>query len=297
MKRPFVLLVLLAAVSLGACSREASQSLPSAEAQPSAAAQQPASNATAAASPSAATAHSAAAQSSTQPAAPESTAEAQDEPGTASLEHIASMPSNQDLPDGRWKAGVNYDVISPSQPTTAEAGKVEVMEVFWLGCPHCYALEPYIRDWLKKKPSYIQFVRVPVMWGPVHRLHAQLFYTLEALGRDDLVEKAYDTIHRPDNPNPLIGDTEQDTLEQQVKWAQTQGIKPEDFRKAYSSFGVTTSLQHAQEVTDRYHVEGVPEVIIAGKYSSDVGKAGGHPQLIQLMDDLAAFEHQRMHAS
>ncbi len=301
MKRPFILVVLLAAASLGACSRQASQTSSSAAAPPAAEAQQPASHAATAPSPSAtavqAAAQSAAAQSAAQPAAAESSTEAQDEPGTASLEHIASMPSNEQLPDGRWKAGVNYDVISPAQPTTAPPGKVEVMEVFWLGCPHCYAFEPYIRAWLKKKPSYIQFVRVPVMWGPVHRLHAQLFYTLEALGRDDLVEKAYDTIHRENNPNPLIGDTVQDTLEQQVKWAQTQGIKPDAFRKAYSSFGVTTSLEHAQEITDRYHVEGVPEVIVAGKYSSDVGKAGGHTQIIQLIDDLAAFEHNQMHTS
>src|SRR6266852_5061427 len=62
-------------------------------------------------------------------------------------------------------------------------GKVEVVEVFWLGCPHCYALEPFIQTWLKTKPAYIDFVRVPVMWGPVHRAHARLFYTLQALNR------------------------------------------------------------------------------------------------------------------
>lgn len=294
MKRPFVVLILLAAVSLGACSRGASHTLATAAVtpQPSATAQQPASDAAKTASQ--ASSSTASAQSAAQPAPAEATADAQDQPATASLEHIAAMPANEQLPGGRWKAGVNYDVISPAQPTTAEPGKVEVMEVFWLGCPHCYAFEPYIRAWLKKKPSYIQFVRVPVMWGPVHRLHAQLFYTLEALGRDDLVEKAFDAIHK-DN-NPLIGDTEDDTLQKQLEWAQTQGISPYAFRQAYKSFGVTTSLQHAQEITDRYHVEGVPEVIVAGKYSSDVGKAGGHAQLIQLMDDLAAFEHHRTHA-
>ena len=75
-------------------------------------------------------------------------------------------------------------------------GKVEVIEVFWLGCPHCYALEPYVEKWLKTKPTYITFVRVPVMWGPVHQAHARLYYTLVELHRADLFEKAFDTIQR-----------------------------------------------------------------------------------------------------
>jgi protein dithiol oxidoreductase (disulfide-forming) len=201
------------------------------------------------------------------------------------------MPARERLPQSaQWKPGVNYDVISPAQPTSAPPGEVEVLEVFWLGCPHCYAFEPYVRAWLKVKPSYVKFVRVPVMWGPVHRLHAHLFYTLEALGRDALVEKAFDTIHN-DN-NPLIGDTEQDTFEMQMKWAQSNGVSPDAFRKAYNSFGVQASLDHAQDITDRYHVTGVPEVIVAGKYATDVGKAGGHEQLIKLIDFLAAYEHR-----
>ncbi len=203
----------------------------------------------------------------------------------------AAAATQGPLPDGRWKAGVNYDTIVPAQPTVAPRGKVEVLEMFWLGCPHCYALEPYIQKWLKTKPGYVDFVRVPVMWGPVHRLHARLFYTLEALHRDDLVEKAFDTIHQ-DN-NPLIGTNEQDTFNKQLAWAQSNGIDPKAFTTAYNSFAVNADLQHAQEITERYHVEGVPMVIVGGEYSTDVGKAGGHEQLIQLIDDLASFDHQR----
>lgn len=281
-------LPVLAALSLCACARHAAPAAAAAAASspaatPSAAAAQTSNGSTSAAS-------STAAQTS---APPVSTAD-QSQSTTQSLEKLAAMPAAAQLPpNGRWKAGVNYDVISPAQPTVAKPGEVEVLEVFWLGCPHCYAFEPYIRAWLKKKPSYIQFVRVPVMWGPVHRLHAHLFYTLEALGRDDLVEKAFDTIHKGDNP--LIGDTEQDTLEKQTQWAQANGVSADAFRKAYNSFGVQTSLEHAQDLTNRYHVTGVPEVIVAGKYSTDVGKAGGHAETIQLIDFLAAFEHHRMH--
>ena len=210
--------------------------------------------------------------------------------GIAAASAVAFAATGEALPGGHWKAGVNYDPIVPAQPTVAPRGKIEVLEVFWLGCPHCYSLEPYIRNWLKSKPSYVDFVRVPVMWGPVHRLHAQLFYTLEALHRDDLVEKAFDTIHQENNP--LIGTDAQDTFNKQLEWAKSTGIDPKAFTTAYNSFGVKAELEHAQEITDRYHVEGVPFVAVGGKYATDVGKAGGHEQLIQLIDELVTFDHQ-----
>jgi protein dithiol oxidoreductase (disulfide-forming) len=280
------LLALLAVVSLGACAREHPQPT-SADTQPSS------TQAGATAASGAASAPTASSGAASSTAAQSSSAAAEEVPGTASLEQLAAMPTAQQLPDGHWKAGVNYDAIVPAQPTNVAPGKVEVLEIFWLGCPHCYALEPYLQKWLEQKPSYVQFVRVPVMWNPVHRLHAQLFYTLEALHRDDLVEKAFDTIHR-DN-NPLIGTSEQDTFDKQLAWAQANGIDANAFRTAYNSFGVHASLEHAQEITDRYQVQGVPIVMVDGKFSTDVGKAGGDAQLIQVIEDLAAFEHQRPH--
>ncbi len=295
MKRSLPLLALLTAVCIGACSRGPSQAASAVAPQPSAAAAQPASTSANTTTPAAQAASQASAAQAAAPAAEESAADTPDQRSTASLERLAALPAPEQLPVGRWKAGVNYNVISPAQPTTAKPGKVEVMEVFWLGCPHCYAFEPYLRAWLKKKPSYVQFVRVPVMWGDVHRLHAHLFYTLEALGRDDLVEKAYDTIHLDNNPLVVV-DSDQDTFQSQLDWAQKQGIMPDAFRKAYNSFGVNTNLEHAQEITDRYSVEGVPEIIVAGKYSSNEDESGGHDQLLELTEFLAAFEHHRAHS-
>ncbi|MGH8260777.1 MAG: thiol:disulfide interchange protein DsbA/DsbL [Steroidobacteraceae bacterium] len=293
MNRPIALLVLLASVSLVACARGPAQSAVAAASPAASSDAAPRQGAAAASTSSSAAPASPLASQPGASAASASAAnlhDAKDESGASSLERLAALPAKDQLPDGRWKAGVNYDPIVPAQPTIVPRGKVEVLEVFWLGCPHCYALEPYIQKWLKTKPSYIDFVRVPVMWGPVHRLHAKLFYTLEALRRDDLVEKAFDTIHQ-DN-NPLIGTSVQDTFTKQLEWAQTQGIDPKAFTTAYNSFAVNTDLEHAQEITERYHVEGVPMVVVDGKYSTDVGKAGGHEQLIQLIDDLAAFDHR-----
>jgi|SRR5579872_4094964 len=206
------------------------------------------------------------------------------------LERLAQMPANQQLPGGKWKAGVNYDALVPSQPTSAGPGKVEVVEVFWLGCPHCAALEPYIQSWLKNKPNYVEFIRVPVMWGPVHRAHAHLFYTLAALNHPELVEQVFDAIQN--QHQMLVGPSEEETLKAQQAFAKANGISPEDYAKSYNSFSVNSNLQRAEQLTQRYHVEGVPLIVIDGKYTTDVSKAGSPSQLIALVDDLAAAEHR-----
>ena len=211
----------------------------------------------------------------------------------ASLEKIAGASTATALPAGKWQAGVNYDPVVPAQPTSVSQGKVEVMEVFWLACPHCYALEPRVRSWLKSKPAYVEFVRVPVIWQPMHRDHARLYYTLEALNRDDLVGKAFDTIHQDleNHVPPLIGQSEDETYRLQQQFATQNGISADDFSKAYNSFSVSSNLQRAEEITQRYHVQGVPFFVVNGKYSTDVAKAGNEAKLIELINDLAASEH------
>jgi protein dithiol oxidoreductase (disulfide-forming) len=239
-------------------------------------------------------------QASPASSGPVSTAQASDADST-SLEHLAAVPASAALPESaQWKPAVNYDVISPAQPTTVEPGKVEVLEVFWLGCPHCFALEPYIRRWLKTKPAYIQYVRVPVMWDdPMRRGHARLFYTLESVGGDDLVEKAFAYIHNVEtqtgNESVLVTNSDGDSLNQQQAWAQQNGINADAFSKAYNSFYVNTQLQQADEITTEYQVQSVPYIAIDGKFTTDVGKASGGgddpEKLISLIDFLAAWEH------
>jgi thiol:disulfide interchange protein DsbA len=280
MNRPLVLLVLLTA-SMCACGRESTHRAPPAAAPaPTSTPSSAASTAAAGSSESAATTTAAA------EAEPEA---ANDEPGTASLERLAALPPQQQLPDGRWKAGVNYDPIVPSQPTSVAPGKIEVLEVFWYACPHCYALEPYLASFRQTKPDYVEFVRVPVMWGPVHRAHARLFYTLEALGHKELHAKVFDTMNL--EHNLLVGSDEATTLNLQLEFAKANGIDPEAFRKAYNSFTVATNLQRAEELMRRYQVESVPFIVVNGKYATDVGKAGSQENLIALINDLCAFEH------
>jgi len=210
--------------------------------------------------------------------------------GEASLERVAALPAAGRLPAGKWVPGSNYTVLLPAQPSDAPPGQVEVTEMFWYGCPHCYALQPYIDSWLKTKPSYIDFVRVPVTWSDIHRSHARLFYTLETLGKlDQLNDKVFDEIHQKGDELYVQGDPKA-TMASQLHFAEANGISAAAFNNAYDSFGVQTDLQKADALGRRYQIDSVPTIVIDGKYKTDVGMAGGDAQLIQLINDLAASE-------
>lgn len=286
-----IALTLLMTVLVGSCSRGAQTKAPAAA--PAAPAVQTLSEqpADTAVKPAATVAQNEDQQAA---AAQEKGDEPEDDPraarGDAGLERLAQLPANQQLPAGKWKPGVNYDPLVPAQPTSVGPGKLEVVEVFWLGCPHCAALEPFIQSWLKNKPPYVEFVRVPVMWGPVHRAHAHLFYTLVALNRTDLVQQVFDAIQN--QHQMLVAQDEAGTIEAQKTFAKANGISPADFEKAYNSFTVNSNLQRAEQLTQRYHVEGVPLIVVDGKYTTDVSKAGSPSNLIAMIDDLAAAEHR-----
>jgi len=288
MNRSLVLTVLLA-LGLVACSRheEPPPAAPAAEA-PATAASAPA--AAPAPAPAAGPVLSEIEQARGAQESSDGAASEKPESSDASLERMAALPAVAQLPGGRWKPGVNYEPLVPGQPTSVEPGKVEVIEVFWLGCPHCYALEPFVKNWLKSKPSFIEFTRVPVIWGPTQRAHAKLFYTLKALGRPDLIDKAFDTIQQ--QRNPLIGGSDAETLQIEQAWAAQNGVKAADFANAYNSFSASSDLARAEELTQRYRVQDVPFIVVNGKYTTDVQKAGNVANLFQLINDLAASEHR-----
>ena len=206
------------------------------------------------------------------------------------LERVAALPAAGQLPAGKWVAGVNYRPLVPAQPTDAAPGKVEVVEVFWYGCPHCYALDPYIESWRKTKPAYIEFKRVPVTWQAVHQSHAKLFYTLEALGKEEALHSAvFAEMHDRKNYMYMQGD-EKETLNAQVAFAKAHGISEADFTNAYNSFTVQTDMAKADELVHRYHVDGVPLIVINGKYVTDVNMAGSQANVMNIVNDLAASE-------
>ena len=193
-----------------------------------------------------------------------------------------------------WQEGVNYTRLVPAQPTAVPAGQVEVLEFFWYACPHCYAVDPLVESWKKTKPAYISFSRVHVTWSEGHRSLARLYYTLESLGKlDQLHGEVFKEIHV--NGNPLVASDANDvaaTERLQAAFVKKFGISEEEFKKAYHSFSVETALQRADQLVQRYRIDGVPTFVINGKFLADVRTAGTPERLISLVDDLAAQEHK-----
>ena len=141
-------------------------------------------------------------------------------------------------PNSVWKEGVNYNRLVPAQPTSAGPDQVEVLEVFWYGCSHCYALDPLVEAWRKHKAGYIKFSRVPVMWdNEMHRSHARLFYTMDDLGKlEQLHPLTFKEIHV--NGNMLVSQDAAASEKMQLEFLKRFGVTDEQFKKSYRSFNV-----------------------------------------------------------
>jgi thiol:disulfide interchange protein DsbA len=197
-------------------------------------------------------------------------------------------------PPPLWQEGVNYTRLVPAQPTDVPPGQVEVLEFFWYACPHCYAIDPQVEAWKKSKPAFITFTRIPVMWTDGHRALARFFYTLQSLGKLDQFHSAiFKEIH--DNNNPLVGADPNDAAQAeriQTTFAVKLGIPEAQFKSAYHSLPVDAKLQRADELEQRYRIEGVPTFVVNGKYVADVRSAGGPDRLLALVGDFSAQEHK-----
>lgn len=191
----------------------------------------------------------------------------------------------------KWLPGTNYTQLEAPQATTAAKGKVEVLELFWYGCSHCFALDPALETWKAGKAAYVEFTRVPVVWGPAHAQHAKIFYTLRALKRDDLHAKVFAAIH--EGGQMLAARDEVTARELHRKFFVDNGVTAKDFDAAYDSMTVATQLRRAETLTQSYQVASVPIIVVNGKYSTGVSLAGGTPQLLNLINDLAASEKGR----
>ena len=179
--------------------------------------------------------------------------------------------------------GTNYTVLKPAVPTNVAPGKVEVVEVFWYACGHCYLLEPKLAAWDKKgRPAYVQLTRMPAVWNDVLKLHARLFYTVEVLGRPDLNDAIFREINV--NRNRL------DTPEKIEAFMASQGIGKADFQKTFNGFAVESKLARAVDLNKRYRITSTPTVIVNGKYVTDASMAGGEEALFQVINQLAARE-------
>jgi protein dithiol oxidoreductase (disulfide-forming) len=179
--------------------------------------------------------------------------------------------------------GVQYKALKPAQPTNVAPGKVEVVEVFWYACGHCYLLEPKLEAWEKSgKPANVELVRLPAVWNEVVKTHARIFYTVEILGKPQLHAEVFREIN--------VRGNRLDTPAKIEAFFTSKGVSRADFQKAFSGFAVESKLARAIDLNKRYRITSTPTVIVNGKYVTDAGMAGGEDKLFEVINALAARE-------
>lgn len=174
--------------------------------------------------------------------------------------------------------GRDYAVLLNPQPT-ASGNNIEVLEFFWYGCPHCYKLHPLIQTWLKKKPNDVNFRYIPTIFRKSWIPGAKTFYTIEILGKiNELHNKIYDAIHLE-----KIDLANEELL---FNWVDKQGVDREKFISVYNSFSVVNKSSQSSQMSTKYGLDGVPSLVVNGKYLIS-GRMGGTPQeTIQTLEQL-----------
>lgn len=180
------------------------------------------------------------------------------------------------------EAGRQYEELSKPVPVS-QPGKIEVVELFWYGCPHCYQFEPTLNPWIDKLPGDVNFVRVPAMFGGLWDLHGQLFITLESMGVEKRVHDAvFEAIHKQGKKLK--------TPEEMADFLVDQGVDRDKFISTFNSFAVKGQMAKAKQLAVSYQISGVPVLIVGGKYRFDIRSSGGPQEALQVADFLIQKE-------
>lgn len=185
----------------------------------------------------------------------------------------AALP-NLALAQGGPVEGRQYQRLN--QPLPTPPGKIEVVEFFWYGCPHCYAFDPVLETWLKTLPADVSFRRVHVGFRANIKLHQRLFYALEAMGKEaEVHDRIFAAFHR----DHLHLDDEASIIALVGKL----GIDPAKFKDAFNSFGVQTRSAQASKLSEDFRIDGVPALGIGGRFWTSPTLAGvpGTPEIAQ----------------
>jgi thiol:disulfide interchange protein DsbA len=175
--------------------------------------------------------------------------------------------------------GKEFRSVAPAAPTDAPAGRIEVVEFFWYGCPHCHSLEPALKEWARRLPADVVFRKAHVPWQV--QAHQQLFFTLESLNLADAHnDKVFAAIHNDRN--------KLDKPEAMADLLARHGVDRKQFLDAYASFGVRTRAQRATQLAAAYKIDGVPTFGVAGRFVTSPSMTGSNGAALQMVDALVA---------
>ena len=190
--------------------------------------------------------------------------------------------SADSISSDQYRAGVHYEIVD--NPTSVrDPSRIEVTEVFWFGCNHCYALEPYIARWKKDMPTDVAFIKSPATWNEMLKTHATIYYTAKALGiEQQFVPAAFNTIQN--EGRMLTGNTE---LEYYFRGFD---VNKDKYKAVSTSFGVRNAVDQADKKMKQWKVTGVPSLIVNGKYKVSASRAVRTDQLFEVVDFLIEKE-------
>lgn len=183
-----------------------------------------------------------------------------------------------------FREGLHYvELAEPVRERNPD--QIEVVEIFWYGCHHCYDLEPALTAWEKQLPADVDFIRSPVVWNKVTELHARAFYTAQSLG-------VLDKVHEPLFTALNIDRQVLNSKDKLAEFFAQHGVEKARFLKTFDSFGVTSQVNQAKARMLSYKVEGTPELVVAGKYRVTGRGVEGQAGKLEVADWLIARERK-----
>lgn len=185
-----------------------------------------------------------------------------------------------------YVAGKDYEVL-PEPVVTRNKHKVEVVELFWYGCPHCFEFEPMLEAWKAKLPPVADYYQMPAMWSSKMELHAKGFYVAKALGiLDEVHEPLFNLMHvekkRIDNRDELAA------------FFKRFGVDKDAFDRTFDSFSVESQINIAKSRAVSYHMQGTPELIVNGKYRVSTTMAGSQANMLKIASFLIEQESKKL---
>ena len=189
-----------------------------------------------------------------------------------------SLLINQVSSAADFEEGIHYRTLS-KPVVTSDPDKIEVLELFWYGCPHCDQLDPAIKAWAVELPSDVNFVHIPVVFGRSWEMHARIFWVAKSLGiLDEMHGPLFNAIHREGLRLQRVDDV--------VEFFNRFGVDPDVVRRELVGFGTESQLRLTDSRVRTYGIQGVPAIVVNGRYVTDVSKAGGEDKLFQLINEL-----------
>ncbi|WP_372748662.1 thiol:disulfide interchange protein DsbA/DsbL [Litorivivens sp.] len=200
----------------------------------------------------------------------------------ASLLTLLSIAACAEDATTSFEEGKHY-VRLDTPVRTVDPNKIEVTEVFWYGCSHCFHFEPMVHAWSKKLPKDVEFVQSPAMWNRVMEIHARAFYTAKAL-------RVLDKVHQPIFEAINVERNMLTTPDAIATLFAKYGVEESTFHKAFKSFAVNSQVQQADARARGYQIQGTPEMIVNGKFRVSTRTAGSQRGMLEVVDYLVQQE-------